>query len=103
MPRIRQKEREYADNDFRTEVRIQQGRYDLMSQQALADAAGIPRPTLRKRLLEPETMTVEEFRKLIATICPDPVAVLRLLGYSSKDIKRFQSPLQGAVVEERST
>lgn len=89
MPRIRQKEMEYAEGDFRAEVRVRQGYCDLMSQQALADAAGIPRPTLRKRLLEPQTMTVEELRKLVGTLCPDPVAVLRLLGYNTKDIRRF--------------
>ena len=100
MPRIKQKEQQYADDDFRTEVRIRQGYYDLMSQQALADASGIPRPTLRKRILEPETMTVEEFRKLIATICPDPGAVLRLLGYSSKDIKRFRTAGQNVAAGE---
>lgn len=91
MPRIRQKEQQYADEDFRKEVRIKQGAYDLMSQQALADATGIPRPTLRKRMLEPQTMTVEEFRKLIGTLCPDPGAVLRLLGYSSKDIRKYKN------------
>lgn len=91
MPRIKQKQQDYADNDFRTEVRVRQGYYNLMSQQALADAAGIPRPTLRKRLLEPATMTVEEYRKLIATIHPDPAVVLRMLGYTSKEIRQFRS------------
>ena len=100
MPRIRQKEQQYADEDFRKEVRIRQGAYDLMSQQALADASGIPRPTLRKRMLEPETMTVEEFRKLVGAIRPDPGTVLRLLGYSSKDIRKFKALPVTAEIEE---
>lgn len=91
MPRIRGKAKEYAEEDFRKAVRVQQGYYDLMSQQALADAAGIPRPTLRKRLLEPEGMTVAELRKLVAAICPDPEAVLSLVGYSSKEIRQFRN------------
>lgn len=99
MPRIKQKAQQYADEDFRVEVRVRQGYYDLMSQQALAAAAGIPRPTLRKRLLEPETMTVEELRKLIGTLTPDPGAVLRLLGYSSKDIKKFRTASNNPVGE----
>ena len=100
MPRIRQKEQQYAFDDFRKEVRTRQGMYDLMSQQALADASGIPRPTLRKRLLEPETMSVEELRKLVVTIWPDPGAVLRLLGYSAKDIRKFKSLPVAADTEE---
>lgn len=87
MPRIRQYEQKYAEDDFRKEVRIRQGYYDLMSQNALAEAVGIPRPTLRKRLLEPGGMSVEELRKLVKTVKPAPEIILKLLGYTGKDIK----------------
>ena len=90
MPRIYQNKDQYAAEDFRREIRSKQGYYNLMSQQALADAAGIPRPTLRKRLLEPEGMMLEEFRKLIATLDPDIEVVLTLLGYSKQKIKKFK-------------
>ena len=87
MPRINQKIEVYADEDFRREVRSRQGYYDLMSQQALAEQVDIPRPTLRKRLLEPESMTVGELRKLVKTIKPDPTVLLLLIGYSKKDLR----------------
>ena len=87
MPRIKQKADAYADEDFRREVRSRQGYYDLMSQQALAEQADIPRPTLRKRLLEPESMTVGELRKLVKTIKPDPNVLLILIGYTPKDLR----------------
>lgn len=87
MPRIKQKAEQYADEDFRREVRTRQGYYDLMSQQALAEQADIPRPTLRKRLLEPESMTVGELRKLVKTIKPDPKVLLLLIGYTTKDLR----------------
>ena len=50
--------------------------------------AEVSNPSLHL-LREPETMSVEELRKLVGTLCPDPVAVPRLLGYSTKDIRRF--------------
>ncbi len=49
MPRIPQHAEKYAREDFSREVRRQQGYYDLMSQRALAEAAGIPRSTLREK------------------------------------------------------
>ena len=90
MPRINQNAEIYAENDFRKEVRICQGRYDLMSQQALAEAVDMPRPTLRKRLLEPETMTVGELRKLIKTVKPNPRVLLLLIGYTPKDLRKAE-------------
>lgn len=92
MPRIYQKKKEYAEEDFRTEIRTKQGRYDLMSQQALADQTGIPRPTLRKRLLEPETMNLGELREIVKVLWPDPVVLLRLIGYEGKDIRKALAP-----------
>ena len=94
MPRIYQNKDQYAAEDFRREIRSKQGYYNLMSQQALADASGIPRPTLRKRILEPEGMMVGEFRKLIATLDPDIEVVLTLLGYSKQKIKKFKEVKQ---------
>lgn len=87
MGKIRGREQQYADEAFRREVRSRQGYYNLMSQQELADATGIPRPTLRKRMLEPAGMSVAELRKLINTVKPDAGVILSLLGYSGKDLK----------------
>lgn len=90
MPRIKQKEEVYAAEDFRKEVRVRQGERDLMSKSALAEAVDIPRTTIGKRLADPMSMTFGEFRKINQTIHPDPGAVLPLLGYSSKEIRRFR-------------
>ena len=90
MPRIRQNAERYADEDFRREVKCRQGYYDLMSMQALADATGIPRTTLTKRMSAPESMTVAEIRKIVASIHPDPSIILALFGYKVKEINRFK-------------
>ena len=96
MARIYQKAMQYATADFQKEIRIRQGMYDLMTQNALAEAIGMPRPTLRKRLLEPGTMTFGEFQKLNAAVHPDILAVLPLLGYSEKEILQFMKRGQSA-------
>lgn len=93
MPRIRQNAEKYAAEDFREEMRIRQGHHDLMSKTALAEAADLPRTTVTKRLANPETMTFEEFRKLNEAVHPDPMAVLPLLGYTIKDIKKLLATL----------
>ena len=97
MPRIRQKADEYAVSDFRTEIRKRQGVHDVMSVRALAEKAGMPHTTLNPKLHDPDRFTVAEMRKLIRAICPDPVTVLMLLGYSKKEIKKI-----GGVDNERS-
>ena len=99
MPRIRGKADEYAIADFRKEMRIRQGEQDLMSKSALAEAAALPRTTVTKRLADPMTMTFEEFRKLNEAVHPDPVAVLPLLGYTMKDIKKLLSLLGYTLVK----
>jgi predicted transcriptional regulator len=91
MARLRLPPEESADEVFRKELRMRQGYYDLMTQTDLAKAAGIPQPTLSKRLANPENLSVAELRKLVDAVEPDPKAVLTLLGYSSKQIKRFLS------------
>lgn len=96
MPRIRQNAERYAAEDFRKEVRIRQGERDLMSKSALAEEADMPRTTLTKRLSDPMSMTFGEFRKLKSVIDLDPGAVLPLLGYSPKDIRKFREQGGGA-------
>lgn len=89
MSRPRKAPEEHADDKFRREIRVKQGYYDLMTQTELAASCEIPQPTLSKRLAKPENFTVAELRKLVGTITPDPLVILNLLGYSSKDIKTF--------------
>ena len=88
MPRIRQYAAKYANEDFQAEVRQRQGFYNVMTITALAEHIGIPRSTLGVKLKAPEKWTVDDLRKLIAGLKLNPAVVLRLLGYSSKEIKK---------------
>lgn len=90
MPRIRQNEEAYAQSDFQTEIRRQQGYHNLMSGRSLSQAVGIPNSTLNPKMSNPFRLTVEDFRKIIPVLHPDPAVVLALLGYSKKEIKKFK-------------
>ena len=99
MPKIRQNADRYAAEGFREEIRIKQGKNDLMSKSALAEEADLPRTTLTKRLADPDSMTFGEFKKLNLAIHPDIGVVLALLGYSSKEIKKFRESAASRVLE----
>lgn len=94
MPRINQKADEYARADFQREIRTRQGFYDLMSLRALAEASGIPHTTLWAKLKDPDKLEVADLRKLVKVICPDPLILLALLGYSKQDIRRVKNTLE---------
>lgn len=88
MPRIRQYTTKYADEDFRKELRRQQGVYNLMSTRALGKDLGIPHSTLHRKIEEPEKFSVDDLRKLIDGLKLNPAVILVLLGYSQKEIKK---------------
>ena len=89
MPRIHQCAERYVKEDFQTEIRRQQGQYNLMSVRSLARASGIANTTLQAKLRDPDKLEVADLRKLVATIHPDPGVVLALLGYESREIKKL--------------
>ena len=90
MPRIRQNAEQYAREDFQKEIRISQARYGLMSQRALCQETGIPASTFCKLMQEPERFTIENLKKVVDVIHPDPMAILALLGYKRKDVKGLE-------------
>lgn len=90
MPKIKQMQDKYADESLIREIRTRQGAVDLMNNRALADACGIPYQTLLRRLQRPEDLTLGESRKLVSTIKPAPEVMLKVLGYSSKDIRNLK-------------
>lgn len=90
MPRIRQYNEIYMRNDFIDAIHSAQGSAGLLQKKELSDASAIPYSTLRKRLDGPEEMSVAELRKLISAIPLDPEALLRFVGYSTKQINEMK-------------
>lgn len=89
MPRIRQNADQYRTDDFLKAVahcRIDVGALYLKD---IAEEADIPNTTLCKRLKDPDSFTLSEFRRFLGPVPLPPGAVLNFLGYSQKDIRKF--------------
>lgn len=93
MPRIRQYAEKYTDDDFRKVIR--HGLTDLgyRYDSELAEVTTMSVTTACRKVRAPSTMSLEQLRSVIAALDPDPVAVLRFLGYSMKDIRRIAERL----------
>lgn len=89
MPRIRQNEEKYATNDFVAEVNAQCGRYGYKSQKSLGNALGVCQATAGSYLKNPDGIPLRILREMVKLLRPDPVVVLKALGYSTQDIKKF--------------
>lgn len=89
MPKLRQYADKYAREEFQAEIRRKQGEHDLMSVRALSREVGIPPTTLGPKLKDPDKLEVADLRKIVTAITPDPAAILGLLGYDSKAIRKF--------------
>lgn len=88
MPRLRINAEKYAREEFQAEIRRKQGERELMSVRALSREVGIPATTLGPKLEDPDKLKVKDLKKLVAALAPEPAAVLALLGYDSKAIRR---------------
>lgn len=87
MPRNRQNADKYSREDFRKEILVGMASIGLRYDQELAEISGIPNSTISGKLKEPEKFTVLQLRKVIKAVPLDPGAVLRLLGYDTKQIR----------------
>lgn len=89
MPRIRQKADNYALKDYTGEIKAQAARLGYDTLESLGQAVGMTRQTISKYLKDPMAY-IGTMRKMVQTLKPDPVIVLRVLGYSTEDIKKLR-------------
>lgn len=90
MPRIRQKADTYRNEDFRRDVLVRLA-YLGINQHDLAEHLGVCDGTISIMLRQPEKISVERLRKIIAFLDLEPASILRLTGYSQRDIKKAES------------
>lgn len=91
MPRIRQNAERDAMRDFVAEINAQCGRYGYRSQTALGSALGVCQATAGSYLKKPEAIQLGTLRTMIKLLRLDPVVVLKMLGYSARDIQNIQT------------
>lgn len=89
MPRIRQNAERDAMKDFLGEINAQCGRYGYKSQKSLGEALGVCQATAGNYLRNPGAIQLGTLRSMVQVLRLDPVIVLKVLGYSTKDIKQI--------------
>lgn len=91
MPRIRQYNEKYILNDFIAEVNAQRARFGYNTQQELGEALDLCQGTVGNYLRNPDSIRLGTLRKMCQTLKLDPVVVLKVLGYTTADIKKFRT------------
>lgn len=87
MPRIRQYDNRYRNEDFIKAVKKQLITMN-MEQKDLAEMIGVCEATVTQMLRHPEKTPVERLRKTIEVLSLEPETVLLFCGFKEKDIKR---------------
>lgn len=91
MPRIYQKIEQYIANDFWNEInrRCPDAGIKSGNNSALGRAVDLSGVTVGAYRKNPGKIRVDAIRNLVAVLKPDIRPVLRLLGYSEKEIRKF--------------
>lgn len=85
-----------ARKNFQTEVKIQRVRCDI-SQKQLGEQVGVGPAVMSSLLANPDKIGVGRLRAIIRALELDPVIILRLVGYSDKDIRKLRDGMNAAV------
>ena len=87
MPRIRQKAEVYRNEDFRRDV-LSRLAYLGLKQHDLAEHLGMCDGSVSIMLRQPDKITIDLLRKIIDFLGLEPASILRLTGFSEKNIKK---------------
>ena len=93
MPRIKAKADVYAREDFSKELRKNMIDQGIDSVKELADMVGLDGRTMYRRMEDINKMKVSELAAIKTVLSPNPVLLLRVLGYTTKEIKEAVSSL----------
>lgn len=88
MPRIRQNVQKYVNEDFWREIQSRKALAGIKTDKDLAESIGISPSGLSKRKQNVGGMTITDLQRFVKALKPSPVVVLKMLGYSAKDIPR---------------
>lgn len=91
MPRIRQYAERYAVEDFWKEIDRCCPLAGIQSEnsEALGEKTGVSGHTIRNYKKRLEIMRFDVLRKLVTILHPNPAVILKTLGYSEKEIKKY--------------
>lgn len=91
MPRIRQNEERDTLRDLEAEIRAQRARHGLETSELFGEAIGVCPKTAWSYGKDPGQVRLSSMRKIVKAIHPDPVVVLKALGYTGQEIRRIST------------
>lgn len=94
MPRLRMHADQYAKSDFRKELEKSMIDVGIKSKTELAGMINMDTRTLCRRFEDVGEMRVNDLKALVDVLKPNPALLLRLVGYSSKEIARMAKNAQ---------
>jgi len=74
--------------DFLADVNAQCWRYGYKTQESLGNAIGVSQVTAGAYLRDPRNMAFSTLRRLVKAVKPDPLLLLKAVGYTANDIKK---------------
>lgn len=77
-----------AKADFSREVESRRGWYGLKTNEALGAACGMTKATMRNRLMEPDSLTVGELRRMVEKLNLNFDIVACFVGYDIKTVNK---------------
>ena len=78
-----------AKADFVREVRVRRAHCD-MTQKQLAEEVGVVPSVMSNLLSDPDKINIGRLRTIVQTLGPNPEILLKVIGYTAKDISRFK-------------
>lgn len=89
MPRIRQNAERDALADFVAELNAQRARFGYDTNVKLGAAIGVCQATAGNYIRKPLTIPFSALREMVKLLKPDPTLLLKALGYTTQDIRKF--------------
>lgn len=80
--------------EFVAEVNAQCWRYGYKTQESFGNAIGVSQVTAGAYLRDPRNMAFSTLRRLVKAVKPDPVLLLKAVGYTVNDIKKIMKEFE---------
>lgn len=89
MPRIMQYKEKYAEEDFVRELDARCAWERLKTQEEIGKAIGVSGPSIGNYRNKPGKIKLETMQKIVKVLKFNPGIILRYLGYSQQEIRKF--------------
>lgn len=89
MPRIRQYEEKYIQDDLLKEIGSRCVWAGFKTNEELGNAVGVTGASIGNYKRDPGKIKMKTMQRMVTTLKLDPGVVLRFLGYTSQDIRKF--------------